>query len=30
MQLYVDEEMGPLREMYGTLIAELEVQRTIK
>ena len=25
-----DEEMGPMRGMYGTLDAELEVQRTIK
>ena len=25
-----DEEMGPMRGMYGTLDADLEVQRTIK
>ena len=25
-----DEEMGPMHGMYGTLYAELEVQRTIK
>ena len=25
-----DEEMGPMHGMYGTLDAELEVQRTIK
>ena len=29
-QLDLDEEMGPLFGMYGTLNAELEVQRTIK
>ena len=30
VQLDHDEEMGPLHGMYGTLDAELEVQRTIK
>ena len=30
VQLDHDEEMGPMHEMYGTLDAELEVQRTIK
>ena len=29
-QLNYDEEMGPLRGMYGSMEAELEVQRTIK
>ena len=30
VQLDHDEEMGPMHEMYRTLDAELEVQRTIK
>ena len=30
MQLDHDEERGPMHGMYGTLDAELEVQRTIK
>ena len=30
VQLDHDEEMAPMRGMYGTLEAELEVQRTIK
>ena len=30
VQLDHEEEMGPVRWMYGTLDAELEVQRTIK
>ena len=30
VQLDHDEEMGPTHGMYGTLDAELEVQRTIK
>ena len=30
VQLDHDEEMGPTHEMYGTLDAALEVQRTIK
>ena len=30
MQLDYDEELGPLRGMYGTMEAELEVQRSIK
>ena len=30
VQLDHDDEMGPMRGMYGTLEAELEVQRTIK
>ena len=30
VQLDHDEEMEPMHGMYGTLDAELEVQRTIK
>ena len=30
MELDHDEKMGPMHGMYGTLDAELEVQRTIK
>ena len=30
MQLDHGEEMGPMHGMYGTLDAELEVQRTIR
>ena len=30
VQLDHDEEMGPMHGMYGTLTAELKVQRTIK
>ena len=30
VQLDYDEEMGPLRGMYGLMEAEFEVQRTIK
>ena len=30
VQLDHDEEMGPMHGVYGTLDAELEVQRTIK
>ena len=30
LQLDQDEEMVPMHGMYGTLDAELEVQRTIK
>ena len=30
MRLDHDEEMGPMHGMYGTLDAELDVQRTIK
>ena len=30
VQLDHDEEVGPIHEMYGTLDAELEVQRIIK
>ena len=30
VQLDYDEEMGPLRGMYGSVEAEFEVQRTIK
>ena len=30
VQLDHDEEMGPMRGMYGPLEAKLEVQRTIK
>ena len=30
VQLDYDEEMGPLRGMYGSMEAEFEVQRTIK
>ena len=30
VQLDHDEEMAPMRGMYGTLEAELKVQRTIK
>ena len=30
VQLDHDEEVGPMHGMYGTLEAELEVQRTIK
>ena len=30
VQLDSDEELGPLHGMYGSLDAELEVQRTIK
>ena len=30
VQLDYDEEMGPLRGMYGSMEAEYEVQRTIK
>ena len=30
VQLDNDKEMGPMHEMYGTLDAELEIQRTIK
>ena len=30
VQLDYDEEMGPLHGMYGSMEAELEVQRTIK
>ena len=30
MQLDHDEEMGPMHGMYGTVDADLEVQRTIR
>ena len=30
VQLDYDEELGPVRGMYGSMEAELEVQRTIK
>ena len=30
LQLDYDEEVGPLHGMYGSMEAELEVQRTIK
>ena len=30
VQLVYDEEMGPLHGMYGSVEAEVEVQRTIK